>query len=118
MLWCPIDHSDLDYCPAVVLRWRRASEVTDVLTQQPEPEAMQFEYLPEHRTRLRPVDLHLPGLIRPPAPDEHAVTVRPPLMPRRAQLFETCWERDRGVTINIAPCRVRDRDQPANPPTP
>jgi hypothetical protein len=27
VLWCPLDHDEL-YCPAVALKWRRASEVT------------------------------------------------------------------------------------------
>jgi hypothetical protein len=46
VLWCPFDHGDL-CCPAVVLKWRRAADVTDVLADQPEPPAMEYEYLPE-----------------------------------------------------------------------
>jgi hypothetical protein len=45
ILWCPRDH-DYIYCPALVLRWRRSADVTDVLTEQPEPEVMEYEYLP------------------------------------------------------------------------
>ncbi|MEV5576743.1 hypothetical protein AB0L06_42530 [Spirillospora sp. NPDC052269] len=47
VLWCPFDHGDL-YCPSPVLRWRRASDVVDVLELQPEPEVMEYgTYLPE-----------------------------------------------------------------------
>jgi hypothetical protein len=45
ILWCPRDHGSI-YCPALVLRWRRSADVTDVLTEQPEPEVMEYEYLP------------------------------------------------------------------------
>ncbi|WP_214414462.1 hypothetical protein [Sphaerisporangium fuscum] len=46
ILWCPRDH-DPFYCPAVMLRWRRSADVTDVLSEQPEPVVMEYEYLPE-----------------------------------------------------------------------
>ncbi|MFD0535231.1 hypothetical protein ACFQY7_17270 [Actinomadura luteofluorescens] len=47
VLWCPWDHDDLS-CPAVILRWRRADEVTVALDPQPEPELMEYgAYLPD-----------------------------------------------------------------------
>lgn len=48
VLWCPFDHEPT-YLPAVVLRWRRAADVTEVLDPQPEPEDVQEfgSYLPE-----------------------------------------------------------------------
>ena len=48
VLWCPFEHGEL-YLPAVVLKWRRAADVTDVLDPQPEPAAVQQYacYLPE-----------------------------------------------------------------------
>jgi hypothetical protein len=46
VLWCPRDH-DPDYAPEVMLRWRRAADVTEVLAEQPEPEVMEYEYLPD-----------------------------------------------------------------------
>ncbi|MFE9107710.1 hypothetical protein [Actinomadura geliboluensis] len=47
VLWCPWDHDYLS-CPAVILRWRRADEVTVALDPQPEPELMEYNtYLPE-----------------------------------------------------------------------
>ncbi|TKK81194.1 hypothetical protein FDA94_33540 [Herbidospora galbida] len=46
VLWCPFDH--LGGVPAVVLRWRRAADVVDVLADQPEPPVMESDYyLPE-----------------------------------------------------------------------
>ena len=35
VLWCPFDHGELGL-PAVVLKWRRAADVTEVLDPQPE----------------------------------------------------------------------------------
>ncbi|MEU8341183.1 hypothetical protein AB0C74_05775 [Spirillospora sp. NPDC048832] len=46
VLWCPRDHDPLD-APQPVLRWRRASDVADVLAERPEPEIMEYGYLPE-----------------------------------------------------------------------
>jgi hypothetical protein len=46
ILWCPRDHEPL-YSPAIMLRWRRTADVTDVVTEQPEPEVMEYDtYLP------------------------------------------------------------------------
>ncbi|GGO20286.1 hypothetical protein [Microbispora bryophytorum] len=46
ILWCPRDHEP-HYSPSLMLRWRRSSDVTDVLTDQPEPEVMEYDtYLP------------------------------------------------------------------------
>lgn len=47
VLWCPLDHSDLSYCPRVQLRWRRAAEVTAVLETPPQPRVVYEYYLPE-----------------------------------------------------------------------
>jgi hypothetical protein len=48
VLWCPFDHGELQL-PAIVLKWRQAADVTDVLDSQPEPVAVQQYacYLPE-----------------------------------------------------------------------
>lgn len=47
VLWCPFDHDDDLSCPLPVLRWRRASDVVDVLGSRPEPEVMEYgTYLP------------------------------------------------------------------------
>lgn len=46
VLWCPRNHNPL-YLPEPLLRWRRASDVTDVRAEQPEPEIMEHGYLPE-----------------------------------------------------------------------
>lgn len=46
VLWCPRNHDPL-YLPEPMLRWRRASDVTDVLAERPEPEVMEYGYLPE-----------------------------------------------------------------------
>ncbi|TYB48326.1 hypothetical protein [Actinomadura chibensis] len=50
VLWCPFDHDDEDDLgsPSPLLRWRRASDVGEVLDPQPEPEVMEYDtYLPE-----------------------------------------------------------------------
>lgn len=47
VLWCPLDHDDLEYCPRVTVRWRRAADVTDPLGAPPEPVAVDGSYLPE-----------------------------------------------------------------------
>jgi hypothetical protein len=47
VLWCPLDHDDLEYCPRVTARWRRAAGVTDPLAVPPEPVAVDARYLPE-----------------------------------------------------------------------
>lgn len=45
LLWCPRDHEP--HCaPEIMLRWRTSADVTDVLAEQPEPEVMEYEYLP------------------------------------------------------------------------
>ncbi|MBE1534302.1 hypothetical protein [Actinomadura algeriensis] len=47
VLWCPRDHRP-HHCPAPMLRWRRSTDVTDVVAPQPEPEVMSEDmYLPE-----------------------------------------------------------------------
>lgn len=47
VLWCPHEHDDL-CLPAVHLRWRRASDVTAVLADQPEPATVEYDdYVPE-----------------------------------------------------------------------
>jgi hypothetical protein len=44
VLWCPFDHPD----PKTVVLWRSAAAVTDVLTEPPEPPAVQDRgYVPE-----------------------------------------------------------------------
>jgi len=46
VLWCPFDHGNL--FPQPVLYWRSAAEITSVLTDPPEPTAVQYDwYLPE-----------------------------------------------------------------------
>lgn len=45
VLWCPLNHPD-EELPAVLLRWRRAAEVTDVLAAPPEPRLAMDDYLP------------------------------------------------------------------------
>ncbi len=46
LLWCPRDHGP-HYCPSLMLRWRRSADVTDLLSEQPEPEVMEYDtYLP------------------------------------------------------------------------
>lgn len=47
VLWCPLDHADLEYCPRVVTRWRRAADVATALEAPPEPHAADENYLPE-----------------------------------------------------------------------
>lgn len=47
VLWCPFDH-DNRYYPAIALKWRRASDVTDPLDVQPGPTAARSGgYVPE-----------------------------------------------------------------------
>jgi hypothetical protein len=48
VLWCPFEHSTLEYCPRVAVRWRRAADVTEPLAAAPEPLVVAGEhYLPE-----------------------------------------------------------------------
>ncbi|MGI5457714.1 hypothetical protein ACQEWB_31985 [Streptomyces sp. CA-249302] len=52
VLWCPNDHDDLPgqsgyYGPAVELRYRRASDVTEVLVDPPHPDRTDDSYLPQ-----------------------------------------------------------------------
>ncbi|MEV5651072.1 hypothetical protein AB0L57_22710 [Nocardia sp. NPDC052254] len=49
VLWCPFDHpDDVEYMPKTALYWRSTDMVTDILTDPPEPTAVQFTgYLPE-----------------------------------------------------------------------
>ncbi|MFG2003408.1 hypothetical protein ACGFNU_30035 [Spirillospora sp. NPDC048911] len=48
VLWCPFDHEDEMYCPAVTLKWRRSADVGRPLAEQPEPEvAGSDNYVPE-----------------------------------------------------------------------
>ncbi|WP_239095230.1 hypothetical protein [Planotetraspora silvatica] len=70
ILWCPRDHAPLS-CPALLLRWRRSADVTDVLAEQPEPEIMEYDtYLPEpcvlHPEQVveYPYEDFLPGHLR------------------------------------------------------
>lgn len=55
VLWCPNDHRDTAFCVEVV--WRRAAEVTDVLTDPPMPSMSDDGYLPAacviHPERVR-----------------------------------------------------------------
>ncbi|MGN9911546.1 hypothetical protein ACTMTJ_28685 [Phytohabitans sp. LJ34] len=46
VLWCPLDHADLEYCPRVAVRWRRAADVATALDAPPEPLAADEHYLP------------------------------------------------------------------------
>lgn len=47
VLWCPFDAHEGRHEPAVELRWRRSTEVVDVLANQPEPEVVGSEgYVP------------------------------------------------------------------------
>ncbi|MET7737755.1 hypothetical protein ABZT02_41640 [Streptomyces sp. NPDC005402] len=47
VLWCPFDHGEQNM-PRTELLWRSSTEVTDVLTPTPEPDAVQYgDYLPE-----------------------------------------------------------------------
>lgn len=47
MLWCPFDHGEQNM-PRTELLWQSATEVTDILTPTPEPDAVQYgDYLPE-----------------------------------------------------------------------
>jgi hypothetical protein len=47
VLWCPLDHEELNYSPRVHLRWRRAAQVTEVLGAPPQPPVAEDSYLPE-----------------------------------------------------------------------
>lgn len=47
VLWCPLDHDDLEYCPRVHLRWRDSTQVTEVLAAPPEPVVVNGDYLPQ-----------------------------------------------------------------------
>jgi hypothetical protein len=47
VLWCPLDHDDLEYCPRVLVRWRRAADVTTTVDTPPDPVAVGDGYLPE-----------------------------------------------------------------------
>ncbi|MBO2445549.1 hypothetical protein J4573_00445 [Actinomadura barringtoniae] len=50
ILWCPFDHDDLSYCPAVRLIWRREADVREPLAPaaQPEPTIAELsDYVPE-----------------------------------------------------------------------
>ncbi|AGZ42536.1 hypothetical protein [Actinoplanes friuliensis] len=69
VLWCPLDHDDLEYCPRILLRRRRAADVTTVLQDPPEPVVVNDDYLPEpcvvHPEQVREyqyADLLPPGL--------------------------------------------------------
>ncbi|MFI9200106.1 hypothetical protein [Streptomyces sp. NPDC053048] len=64
VLWCPFDHGD-DYAPAVRLRWRRAADVTAVLTDPPVPELVGSDnYVPA------PCVLHPEQVVEYPAGDD------------------------------------------------
>jgi hypothetical protein len=48
VLWCPLGHADLEYCPRPAVRWRRAADVGEVLAAPPEPAVVESDYyLPE-----------------------------------------------------------------------
>ncbi|MEU7824840.1 hypothetical protein [Catellatospora sp. NPDC049133] len=88
VLWCPLDHDDLGYCPRLELRWRRAADVGAVTTTPPEPAVLSEQYLPEpcvlHPEQVR--EYQYSGLL----PKELAVRVRaweqePAAPPRRYQ---------------------------------
>lgn len=46
VLWCPLDHPDVDYNPRVRLYWRRSTDVTQPLTVAPQPPVVNENYLP------------------------------------------------------------------------
>jgi len=47
VLWCPIDHDRLDYCPRVQVKWRRLADIGKPLTiPPPEPAVGYARYLP------------------------------------------------------------------------
>lgn len=48
VLWCPFDHPPREYMPRTALFWRSTDAVTDILTEPPEPAAVQYQdYVPE-----------------------------------------------------------------------
>jgi hypothetical protein len=70
VLWCPWDHDKEHYCPTLLLRWRKAADVADVIDPQPEPEFMEYgNYLPnpcvlhpEQVVEYQYIDFLPPGL--------------------------------------------------------
>jgi hypothetical protein len=46
ILWCPFEHADTNWAPAVTLRWRREADVTEPFLDQPTGEVGEEEYVP------------------------------------------------------------------------
>lgn len=53
VLWCPFNHGPLGL-PRAAMYWRAAGEVTEVLTEPPEPEAIQHGQLVPETCQLHP----------------------------------------------------------------
>ncbi|MGV9822759.1 hypothetical protein [Nocardia xishanensis] len=53
VLWCPFSHED-ELTLRTRLYWRASGEITDVLAEQPEPEAVQSEYFVPNVCQLHP----------------------------------------------------------------
>jgi hypothetical protein len=47
VLWCPLAHPDLDFCPRVIVRWRRGRDVNAVLAEPPLPIVAVDDHLPD-----------------------------------------------------------------------
>ncbi|MEV4510090.1 hypothetical protein AB0K00_14135 [Dactylosporangium sp. NPDC049525] len=47
ILWCPFDHADTNWGPALALRWRREADVTEPFLAPPTGDVGEDEYVPE-----------------------------------------------------------------------
>jgi len=47
VLWCPLVHDWLDYCPRLVIKWRRLADTGEVLVCPPEPSVVADSFLPD-----------------------------------------------------------------------
>lgn len=112
VLWCPfMDHDD--DIPAIHVRWRRADQVTAVLSPPPEPAVIELEdYWPA------PCVLHPEQVTEYPAPEQ---------LPAEVSARVRAWQEDTGhhyTEFAVAPgwktggwgVVSSDEDHPADPP--
>jgi hypothetical protein len=93
VLWCPLEHDTLEYCPRVFLRWRRAADVVDPLTAPPEPAVVEGEsYLPE------PCVVHPEQVVEHPYAD-----FLPEALQERLAAWEDTAEHSYQHDLSIAP---------------
>ena len=91
VLWCPIDHDWLEYCPRLVIKWRHRSEVGEIIASPPEPTVVRDDYLPE------------PCVLHP----EQVIEFDDDGLPEDLRERILAWERDTGENyfgdLSIAP---------------